>query len=112
MSNNKLTQDMKQYLSQELKMYEESVPMTLSERKELRKWVVAGHSAYDNPDYIYREDGHPMNYINTIRFYNEMCEEFIQQKQSTAFEPGCAMDISPETTKYSREYSEEREEIL
>jgi hypothetical protein len=45
--SNKLTQNMKQYLSQELKTYEESVPMTLSERKELRKWVATGHSPYD-----------------------------------------------------------------
>jgi hypothetical protein len=92
--SNKLTQDMKQYLSKELKTYEESVPMTLSERKELRKWVAAGHSVYDNPDYISGEDGHPMDYINAIRFSNEMYKEYIQQKQSE-----CGMEISPGNSK-------------
>jgi len=97
--SNQLTQHMKQYLKQELKTYEETMPMTLPERKELRKWVAAGHSVYDNPDYIYGEDGYPMDYINAIRFSEEMYEELIKQKQSAAFEPECDMEISPEESK-------------
>lgn len=66
--SNKLTQDMKQYLSQELKTYEESVPMTLPERKELRKWVKAGNSVHSNPGLFAYENGNEMDFLDALRF--------------------------------------------
>lgn len=34
---------------EELKYYEEHVPMTISERSALREWVLSGHSIHENP---------------------------------------------------------------
>ena len=34
---------------EELKYYEEHVPMTIPERSALREWVLSGHSIYANP---------------------------------------------------------------
>lgn len=44
------SQDLTQKIyEEELKYYEEHVPMTIAERSALREWVLSGHSLYDNP---------------------------------------------------------------
>ena len=44
------SQDFRQEIYEEqLKYYEEHVPMTIPERSALREWVLSGHSPYDNP---------------------------------------------------------------
>lgn len=51
----------------ELKAFEETEPMTLSERKEVRKWVHRGNSVHSNPwNYAY-DNGHPMNILDALR---------------------------------------------
>lgn len=55
------------YLQKELHTYEEQVPMTLSERKELRKWVRHGNSIYANPWNAAYENGHEMNYLDALK---------------------------------------------
>lgn len=66
--SNQLTQEMKQYLNQELKTYKESVPMTLSEQKELRKWVKGGNSVHSNPGLWAYENGNEMDFLDALRF--------------------------------------------
>lgn len=66
----------REVLAAQLKRYEKEVDMTNNERKELHKWVAAGHSPYDNGDYICNENGWPMDFVNAMRFEKEQLEWF------------------------------------
>ena len=44
------------------------------ELRELEKWVASGRSPYDNGDYIYSENGCPMDFVSAMRFQDEMYE--------------------------------------
>lgn len=71
-----LDKSRKNFLHRQLKEYEAAIGiMTEDERKELHEWVETGNSVHDNPYYLYGEDGHPMDYINSIRCNKELCEE-------------------------------------
>ena len=48
--------------------------MTKDELRELEKWVASGRSPYDNGDYIYSENGCPMDFVSAMRFQDEMYE--------------------------------------
>ena len=48
--------------------------MTKDELRELKKWVASGRSPYDNGDYIYSENGCPMDFVSAMRFQDEMYE--------------------------------------
>lgn len=72
--NNQLTQEMKLYLKQELRRYEEIIPMTLPERKELRVWVAAGNSVHTNPGLYSYENGNEMDYLDAMRFEKKLFE--------------------------------------
>lgn len=48
--------------------------MTPEERRDLRAWVRKGNSVYDNPWYIYGENGEPMDYLAAAEFDEELCE--------------------------------------
>lgn len=50
-----------------LREMEEDVPMTLSERNALRKWVKYGHEVESNPWDYYDSDGYMMNYLQAYR---------------------------------------------
>lgn len=52
---------------EELREMENIVPMTLSERDHIRKWVRQGHSIDDNPWDLYDSAGIPMNYLRAHR---------------------------------------------
>jgi hypothetical protein len=58
--------------------------ITKEERYDLREWVAAGNSVYDNPYSIYDDSGQPMDFINGCRFEAEMTEE---QFRSLDIEP-------------------------
>jgi hypothetical protein len=45
--------------------------LSADEKKELRKWVRAGHSVCYNPDDIADESGAPVDYITWLRCYEE-----------------------------------------
>ena len=40
----------------------------------MEKWVASGRSPYDNGDYIYSENGCPMDFVSAMRFQDEMYE--------------------------------------
>lgn len=69
-------QENRELLREQLKKYEAEMAMTSLERKELHKWVASGRSPYDNGDYIYSENGWPMDFINAMRFVEEQIEWF------------------------------------
>lgn len=46
---------------------EECVPMTLPERKAVRKWVKDGHELESNPWDYYDSDGYQLNYLQAYR---------------------------------------------
>lgn len=54
-------------LRNELHTFEEKVPMTLSERAEVRKWVLKGNSVYRHVAY---ENGYEMNYLDALKTEN------------------------------------------
>lgn len=63
-------------LSEQLRKYESSMEMTREEKKELRKWVAAGNSPYENGDYIYGENGWLLDFVRATRFVDEQMEWF------------------------------------
>lgn len=62
-------------LLEQLKKYKKEIKMTKEEQRDLEKWVASGHSPYDNGDYIYTEYGYPMDFVNAMRFFNEIIEK-------------------------------------
>ena len=71
-----IPQENREVLKEQLKKYEAEMAMTSLERKELHKWVASGRSPYDNGDYIYSENGWPMDFVNAMRFVEEQIEWF------------------------------------
>lgn len=72
----KVPQGNREVLTAQLKKYEKEMAMTSEERRELHKWVAAGHSPYDNGNFIYSENGWPMDFVNALRFEQEQIEWF------------------------------------
>lgn len=72
----KVPQENREILKEQLKKYEKETAMTSDERKELHKWVAAGNSPYDNGDYIYSDNGWPMDFVHAMRFVEEQLEWF------------------------------------
>lgn len=57
----------REYLRDNLREFEETVPMTLPERNALRRWVRGGHDINSNPwGYCYG-DGWEMSYLDALR---------------------------------------------
>ena len=61
--------DMRSYLKQ----FPDATP---EEKKALRSWVRSGHSPYENGDFIATESGGPMDFINALRFWEDVCHEY------------------------------------
>ena len=64
-------QEVREILKQQLDEYEETTAMTKSERRELYSWVAAGHSPYENGDWLYDEWGNPMDFVSALRFWED-----------------------------------------
>ena len=69
-------QENRELLREQLRKYEAEMAMTSLERKELHKWVASGRSPYDNGDYIYSENGWPMDFVNAMRFMEDQIQWF------------------------------------
>ncbi len=61
-----------------LKHFPDATP---EEKKALRNWVRKGHSPYENGDYIYGESGWPLDFINAMRFQEDLYQEFLNDKE-------------------------------
>lgn len=64
----------REFLQEQLKQYKKEITMSKDELRELEKWVASGRSPYDNGDYIYSENGCPMDFVSAMRFQDEMYE--------------------------------------
>jgi len=63
------------FLRGELREYEAGYTcMTVHERAELREWVSGGNSPYDNPYFLYGDDGKIMDFIKADRTDKEIAE--------------------------------------
>ena len=67
MSKEELQEMKKEYLRNELGEYEKNEPMTLSERREVHKWVRRGNSVRENPWNIAYENGYVMSFLDALR---------------------------------------------
>jgi len=65
----------REFLTQQLKEYEQTTKMSKEERRLLHEWVGAGHSPYENGDYIYGAGG-PVDFISDRHTIQEMDEWF------------------------------------
>lgn len=62
----------REFLQEQLKQYKKEITMSKDELRELEKWVASGRSPYDNGDYIYSENGCPMDFVSAMRFQDEI----------------------------------------
>lgn len=89
----------------EMRSYLKQFPdATLEEKRDLRRWVNAGHSPYENGDFIVNDDGVPMDFINAQRFLEAEYQEYL--KDPDAYRGGQDSEeyISP---KYDPETGDE-----
>ena len=58
----------------DLERYEQNVPMTPYEKKLLRKWVISGHSPYENPGsrYLCMTGSEPYDFLTVHRMDKEI----------------------------------------
>lgn len=64
-------------LKQQMKQYLKSFPdATPEEIVELRNWVKAGNSPYENGDGVCGENGWPLDFISTMRFWDDMAQQY------------------------------------
>jgi len=73
----------KHKIRQELRDFENTYPLTLGERKEVRKWVSDGNSINTNPWFYYFDNGYEMNYLDAMRFDDELYKEMVTKTQPT-----------------------------
>ncbi len=60
---------MKYDLQNYLTRFPDADPLEIT---ELRNWMQQGHSPYENGDGLCREDGSPLDFINAMRFWDEL----------------------------------------
>ena len=93
-------QESREVLAEQLRKYEKEMEMTPNERRALHKWVAAGNSPYDNGDYIYGENGWPMDFVSALRFEEEQLEWF------RSLSEGEQQELLSESTVYDTEMDE------
>ena len=73
--DNHVTPECQKILLKQLKEYEQSFhDMTHEERHLLHMWVRKGNSPYENGDYVCDDNCRPMDFVNTLRFWEDMKE--------------------------------------
>ena len=65
----------REFLTQQLKEYEQTTRMNKEERRLLHEWVAAGHSPFENGDHIYGAGG-LVDFISALHTTQEMTEWF------------------------------------
>ena len=75
MFNNDVSAELQEILEIELHRYKREIGhMTKEEWCLLVDWVYSGHSPYTNGDGVFDDDGWPLDFINTLRGWEEMQE--------------------------------------
>lgn len=94
----KVTRETREFLTQQLKEYEQATFMTKDERRLLREWVSAGHSPYENGDCVYGA-GDPVDFINALHTMQEMDEcfaDFSDQEKAAELSKGVQYNTATE----------------
>ena len=96
-----LLKEFKREMRSYLKQFPDATP---EEKRDLRRWVNAGHSPYENGDFIVNDDGRPMDFLNAQRFLEVEYQEYL--KDPDAYRGGQDSEdyISP---KYDPEMGDE-----
>ena len=69
----------------EMRKYLRQFPdATAEEIAALRQWVKDGNSPYENGDGIYDDSCHTMDFINTLRFWDSMYQEWLEDPECFA----------------------------
>ena len=75
MFNEDVSAELQEILAIELHRYKREIGfMTNEEWNLLIHWVYSGHSPYTNSDGVLDDDGWPLDFINTLRSWNDMQE--------------------------------------
>lgn len=84
----RVPREARKFLTQQLKEYEQTTKTSNEERRLLHEWVAAGHSPYENGDYIYGAGG-LVDFISALHiiqemdeWYNDLSEEGKQEELS------------------------------
>lgn len=73
--NKNVPQALQAILVEQLNEYEHSFKdMSKEERKLLHEWVKNGNSPYENGDYVCDDNCQPMDFVNTLRFWEDIRE--------------------------------------
>ncbi len=71
-----VSEELQEILELELHRYKREIGrMSKEEWNLLVDWVYSGHSPYTNGDGVFDDDGWPLDFINTLRGWNEMQED-------------------------------------
>ena len=54
---------------------------TAEEIAALRQWVKDGNSPYENGDGVYDDSCHTMDFINALRFWDDMYQEWLEDPE-------------------------------
>ena len=66
----------------EMWAYLKSFPdATAEEISTLREWVKDGNSPYENGDNVCDDFCHPMDFINTMRFWNDVYQKWLEDPE-------------------------------
>ena len=77
--NKNVPQALQAILVEQLNEYELGFKdMSKEERKLLHEWVKNGNSPYENGDYVCDDNCQPMDFVNTLRFWEDMRECYNQ----------------------------------
>ena len=71
----------KNMIQREFRKFENTYPMTSSERKEAHKWVSDGNCIHTNPWYWSYENGCEMNFLDALRFEKGLYENMATRTQ-------------------------------
>ena len=97
MFNEDVSAELQDILEIELHRYKREIGhMTKEEWNLLVDWVYSGHSPYTNGDGVFDDDGWPLDFINTLRSWNEM-QEYCDSLDD---EPSCDYADLPDGTDF------------
>lgn len=91
MFNENVSAELQDILELELHRYKREIGhMSKEEWNMLVDWVYSGHSPYTNGDNVFDDDGWPLDFINTLRSWNEMrdCFDCINDEENNESEEG------------------------
>ena len=96
-----LLKEFKREMRSYLKQFPDATP---EEKRDLRRWVNAGHSPYENGDFIVNDDGGPMDFINAQRFLEVEYQEYSKDPDAYRGRQDSEEYVSP---KYDPEMGDE-----